>query len=74
MESTLQNYPESNLLYKLLKIQIEKYLAIIQKEFELNPHSYKNVLPVTFESKVKFTMTILKVITIFNNFCLKKKD
>jgi hypothetical protein len=62
-------YPDNNGLYRDLRTDVLKYLSAINDEYKCNPNRYKDVLPVTFESKVKFMMTIMKVkYTKFNLF------
>jgi hypothetical protein len=67
VETSFQNYPENISLYKNLRNETVKILTIIQSEYLTNPNTYTTVLPVSFESKVKFMMSIMKVSIIHKN-------
>lgn len=61
VETSFQMYPDNIGLYKHLRSQAIQTLNTIHSEYESNPNKYTSVLPVTFESKVKFMMSIMKV-------------
>ena len=46
--------------YSLLKEELLTKLALVRAEFNLKPN-YVDVLPVTFESKIRLVLSILKV-------------
>lgn len=52
----------SNEDYVELKQEFLKKLTLIKAEFTLKPLNYADVLPVTFESKIKLVLAILRVI------------
>ena len=64
VETCFQSYPDNTSLYKNLRNETIKILIIIQSEYHSNPNKYTTVLPVTFESKVKFMMSIMKVYSL----------
>lgn len=65
IESTFQSmaYGSQSSLSKL-KIELISQLRLVKSEIALNSNFYSDVLPVTFESKVRLVLSILKVIKI----------
>jgi hypothetical protein len=55
----IKNMNDSN--FGQLKLEFMKKLAIIKTEFNLKPLNYADVIPVTFESKTKLILSIMRV-------------
>jgi hypothetical protein len=55
----IKNTNDSN--FGQLKLEFMKKLAIIKAEFNLKPLNYADVIPVTFESKTKLILSIMRV-------------
>ena len=51
----------NDLNFGQLKLEFMKKLAIIKTEFNLKPLNYADVIPVTFESKTKLILSIMRV-------------
>src|SRR4051812_32493556 len=47
--------------YKSLQSELVENLNRVKKEFDDNAHLYQDVLNITFESKVRFVLSIMKV-------------
>lgn len=70
IESVFQSYNlDGNSIYKKLKEELSNILTQVKAEFDLRqPLFYKDVLPVTFESKVRLALSIMRV-NIFKKIC-----
>jgi hypothetical protein len=56
-----------NEIFLKLKTQFIKLLETIKKEFDSNQFDYINIVPVTFESKVRLSLSILKNLMKIND-------
>ena len=62
----IKNMNDSN--FGQLKLEFMKKLAIIKTEFNLKPLNYVDVIPVSFESKTKLILSIMRVNIKILNF------
>ena len=62
IESVFQLFNvETSKNHKRLKEMLVKKISIVKKEFDSKPNAYSDVLPVTFESKVRLVLSIMRV-------------
>lgn len=52
---------ENSKNHKKLKELLIKKISLVKKEFDTRPNMYTDVLPVTFDSKVRLSLAILRV-------------
>jgi hypothetical protein len=71
--SFLNGQSSNDSLYKKLKEELLNKLSAVKEELDLRPNSYKDVLPVEFESRVRLVISILKSL-IKNNDDLTLKN
>ena len=64
VESTFMQY-DNNSDYSQLKLNLLKKLTQIKTEFNAKPLNYVDVLTVTFESKTRLVLSIMRVGYIF---------
>ena len=61
-ESTFQQLnKDGNAVYKGMKEELVKNLHLVKAELDSKLDMYKDMLPVSFESKVRLCLSILKV-------------
>ena len=61
------NSNENVTYYLNLRNELINKFRLIKDEFELNPDRYQDVLNVSFDSKVRLTLSIMKVLFFFVN-------
>ena len=61
-ESTFQQLnKEGSAVYTAMKEELVKDLRLVKTELDSKPDMYKDLLPVSFESKVRLCLSIMKV-------------
>ena len=55
------NNLENTANYKNLQSELIKNLSVVKNELDTNANTYHDVLAITFESKVRLVLSIMKV-------------